>query len=45
MNQLYHVEENICYDPSNAPILPDVVHELLDDNPFLKLHEVYFVEN
>ncbi|VIO94864.1 Uncharacterized protein BM_BM11048 [Brugia malayi] len=26
----YDVEENICYDCSNAPLLPDVIYELLD---------------
>ncbi|EFO18773.2 hypothetical protein LOAG_09723 [Loa loa] len=43
MNQSYHVEENICYDPSNAPTLPNVVHELLDWNPILELQQDDFM--
>ncbi|VBB31215.1 unnamed protein product [Acanthocheilonema viteae] len=39
MSQPYHAEEHICYDPSNAPILPDVVHELLYDSSTLELHQ------
>ncbi|VDN95392.1 unnamed protein product [Brugia pahangi] len=30
MSHSYDVEENICYDCSNAPLLPDVIYELLD---------------
>ncbi|EFO13156.2 hypothetical protein LOAG_15373, partial [Loa loa] len=39
VNQSYHVEENICYDPLNAPTPSDVAHELLDRNPTLELQQ------
>uniref|UniRef100_A0A0R3RLN9 Protein LTV1 homolog n=1 Tax=Elaeophora elaphi TaxID=1147741 RepID=A0A0R3RLN9_9BILA len=39
MNQLYHAEGNVCYDPSNAPVLPNVVHELLDQSATSELHQ------
>ncbi|VDO73352.1 unnamed protein product [Onchocerca flexuosa] len=42
MIQPYHVEENICYDVSNARIYPDDMHELLDYSPMSELHQVLF---
>ncbi|MCP9263687.1 hypothetical protein DINM_007071 [Dirofilaria immitis] len=39
MNQPYHVEENVSYDPLNAPMVSDVIYELLDYNPTLKFHQ------
>ncbi|CAG9539264.1 unnamed protein product [Cercopithifilaria johnstoni] len=44
INQPYHVEEHICYDASNGPMLPDVVHELLH-NPILELHQRIIILN
>uniref|UniRef100_A0A915PP67 DNA repair metallo-beta-lactamase domain-containing protein n=1 Tax=Setaria digitata TaxID=48799 RepID=A0A915PP67_9BILA len=32
MNQSYHAEKKIAYDPSNAPIISDVICEWLDSN-------------